>query len=303
MLGTLYGESTIKRYFDDALNLPGVKKIFVKVGLNDILHPMTKSMADKAPYSSVEEIIDGYKTLIRLAHAKGIKIYFFGRTPFKGYSRDFFMASPDDLVWTKEADDKLNEINNWLKNTDLIDGYIDVDSMRDPSDTGRLRPQLTTDGAHLSHLGQVALVDLIPLEFFNVNPSSFKSMAAIQNVDPYKTATNTPTTTAPSFTFPPDTQMPNLNDNTTTPSMPINSEPLDSQPFENDTDGTEYFWQDTNNVNATEDTNYQEPIVEIPGTVENLSFKNQVGIVILSVLAIVVIGFGSVYIIGKRKGQ
>lgn len=99
-LGNLYGESVMDRFYRDAINQTGVKKIFVKIGLNDILHPRTASMEGKAPYASVEEIIAGYEKLCELAHQGGKEIYFFTKTPWKGYTREILFSSSPDLIWS-----------------------------------------------------------------------------------------------------------------------------------------------------------------------------------------------------------
>ena len=109
------------------------KKIFVKIGLNDVIHPRTNSMKDKVPLKTAEEIIEGYQKLIDLARKENLKIYFFSRTAWKGYSRNFALTSSNkpDVVWSQEADDILNELNIWLQYKADIDGYIDLDFLRD----------------------------------------------------------------------------------------------------------------------------------------------------------------------------
>ena len=75
--GKTYGDALIDRFERDALNISGVKYIFVKIGLNDILHQFSKSMGNSVPHYSAKAIINGYKELVERAHAKGIKIFFF----------------------------------------------------------------------------------------------------------------------------------------------------------------------------------------------------------------------------------
>ena len=44
LLGMAYGEAVVDRFQRDALNQPGVSRIFLKVGVNDIVHPNCESM-------------------------------------------------------------------------------------------------------------------------------------------------------------------------------------------------------------------------------------------------------------------
>lgn len=180
-MGLLYGEAGIDRFQHDVLSQAGVKKVFVKIGLNDVIHPITKSMEGKAPRSSTQEIIKGYEKLISMARKAGIEIYFFYRTAWKGYSRDFALAPSDDLEWNINAEGVLQNLNEWARTSRDIDGYIDADSLRDPKDFYKLQAAYTTDGAHLSDLGVRALVDCVPMSFFNVRNQSIKSITRIYN--------------------------------------------------------------------------------------------------------------------------
>ena len=110
----------------------------------------------------MDEIATGYRQLVQMAHNKGIKIYFFGRQEWKGYSRSFYGSADSDLVWTQEAEDVIVALNKWLKYSSPGDGYIPVDALKDPADPLQLRPEYTLDGAHLTPLGAQILVDLIP---------------------------------------------------------------------------------------------------------------------------------------------
>lgn len=184
LIGKLYGDSLLSRFRRDALDLSGVKYCFVKIGLNDILHQYTKSLASTTPKYNAYDIINGYKKLIERAHSKGIKIYFFTKTAWNGYERSF-LGQNGDLTWNEDAQKMCDELDEWIKSNDLADGYIDCSPLADPSDKTKLCPTLTTDGAHLTDLGAVALADLIPLEYVGLLAPEAKSAAAIMGVDPY----------------------------------------------------------------------------------------------------------------------
>lgn len=199
-IGNLYGYSLLSRFDHDALNQPGCRYIIVKEGLNDILHPMAKSMKDIAPYASVNDIIEGYKTIGRRAGEAGKNIFIITRTPYKGYTRDYFMSLDADLEWSQTGDDMINEINNWIRKSSspYFNGYIDVSAMSDPSDPTKIRDQMTLDGAHLTSYGQIALADLLTPESYGQAGKKLTSLSSILNIDPYKATSSNNNGNSPS---------------------------------------------------------------------------------------------------------
>lgn len=165
-LGMVYGESMLERFDRDALNLPGVKKIFIKVGDNDIIHPQCKSMKGLAKYVTVDEMIDAYKELIKKAHEKSIKVYMFTRTAWRGYTRNFFGGSPD-VTWTTEIDEMRKQINRWIRSDDSpADGWIDLDYLCGDDLAEEMNKEYTTDGIHFSPKGQQVVVENLSLDLF-----------------------------------------------------------------------------------------------------------------------------------------
>ena len=183
LIGSLFGKSVLDRFSRDVLNLSGVKYVFVKIGLNDIAHQYSKSLGADAPKVSAEDIIKGYEKLITLCHNRGIKIYFFTASAWKGYTRAF-LGSTDDLTWNEQAQAECDKLTKWAKTNKLADGCIDCSPLADPSDPNKLCSTLTLDGAHLSALGSVALADLIPVTFAGATKGG-RTAASINNVDPY----------------------------------------------------------------------------------------------------------------------
>lgn len=165
-LGMIYGESALSRFERDALNQPGVDVILLKVGVNDVIHPNCESLKGKAPAVTTEEMIEGYETLIEAAHARGIRVYLFTRTAWKGYTRNI-LGTGDDIQWTEELDEMRQEINAWIRSSENpADGYIDLDGLCTDETASELQADYTTDGAHFTAAGQQAVVDEIPLELF-----------------------------------------------------------------------------------------------------------------------------------------
>ena len=164
-LGMAYGEAMMDRFQRDALDQPGVKKIFLKVGVNDVVHPNCESLKEDAKAVTAAEMIEGYKQLIEQAHRKGIEVYLFTRTAWKGYTRN--VLGSDDVTWTQQIDQMRQDINTWIRSEDNpADGIIDLDFMCTDSSATQLKSEFTTDGAHFTALGQQTVTDAIPLEYF-----------------------------------------------------------------------------------------------------------------------------------------
>ena len=165
ILGMAYGEAMVDRFERDALNQPGVERIFLKVGVNDVVHPNCESLKDEARAVTAEEMIAGYKQLIQQAHESGIEVYLFTRTAWKGYTRN--VLGSDDVQWSPEIDQMRQDINAWIRSSDNpADGYIDLDFMCTDATASELKSEYTTDGAHFTALGQQAVADAVPLEYF-----------------------------------------------------------------------------------------------------------------------------------------
>lgn len=196
MLGASYGTSLLERFKRDALNLPNCKYIILKIGENDILHPMLESMQGVLPSCSASKVTTGYKTLAEQFVNTDVKVYLCTRTPFKGYTRNFLGS--DDLTWTQEGEDKLLAINEWIVNYCTkygYSGYINLDAVRDPKDSAKLYDHMTTDGVHFSTYGQIAVTDLIPEAAYGVG-KEIKDYADIVGVDPYVAPVSAETTTS-----------------------------------------------------------------------------------------------------------
>lgn len=165
LLGMAYGEAMVDRFERDALNQPGVERIFLKVGVNDVVHPNCESLKDEARAVTAEEMIAGYKQLIEQAHERGIEVYLFTRTAWKGYTRN--VLGSDDVQWSPEIDQMRQDINAWIRSSDNpADGYIDLDFMCTDATASELKSEYTTDGAHFTALGQQTVADAVPLEYF-----------------------------------------------------------------------------------------------------------------------------------------
>ena len=210
--GPLEGDALLKRFDMDALNLAGVKKVFVKIGINDIVHPNCSNLKDYFDGTpSADEIINGYKQLIAAAHAKGIEIYFFDISPWIGYTRDNTL-NPDEAT-IAEMENRRLEVNKWLH--DNATSYVDSDYMTvDPIEgdsfglvttsdvigverSGHPGQQVladayTTDHIHYTSDGQNAVANCVPISIFKGVPTGDAAnvRATVDNLYVATTATS-----------------------------------------------------------------------------------------------------------------
>lgn len=295
LLGKVYGQALLTRADRDAFSIPGVKYVIAKVGDNDILHPMADSMKNIVPQVTVSQIIQGYKDLAMQARNANVQLYLCTRTPYKGYERNFLGSK--DLTWTQAGEKKLLEINSWVKGTsrDYCGGCINLDAMRDPDDSTKLRSQMTTDGIHFSELGQIAFVDLLPESTYGVN-REIRDISSVKGINPYvapvavtQAPTQNNTADTPTTSNNNDNTQPS-SANTTAPVIP-NIESTTMAPVSQETPSIGSANQiqiDNNEPNNT------------PGTVVNdhsSSVKQMVGFAILAVVAIAIIALAAVFLI------
>ncbi len=228
LIGNLYGQAMVDRFRRDVLSIPGVKYCFVKIGLNDVLHQFSKSLGGVTPHYTAQQIIEGYRSLISLCHAKGIKIYFFTKSPWKGYQRSF-LGQTGDVSWTQEMQNMCDELTTWIKTNKEADGFIDCSPLANPADPYALCPSFTPDGAHLTTIGSIAMADLIPLSFVGV--SGGPTAAALLGVNPYAEKydiirhMNEPVTQAPTPVNPTPVNPTPATPVNPTPATPVNPTP------------------------------------------------------------------------------
>lgn len=201
----LYGKSLISRFDADVLAATGVKYVIIKIGANDIIHPVCIDMAtDGVTQPTAKQIIAGYQQLFRKCHDAGIKVVTMSITQWKGTTRNYF-GSSDSYVRTDEEFQKdwkiAEDVNKWLKTTTESDGHYDVvDMSANPKDPDAFLPEYTIDGIHPSDTLQRVWAENFPLSLIgigkSVNKVTLSSSSFSLNVGKTKTlkATVLPTT-------------------------------------------------------------------------------------------------------------
>jgi lysophospholipase L1-like esterase len=115
------GPKALARFQRDALDIPGVRAILLLEGINDIGWAFDPR-GDGGPLSAAD-IIAAYQTLIRRAHAKGLKIFLGTLTPYEG------------ATYARPQGEKVREqVNAWIRQGQGFDGVVDFDAaVRDPA--------------------------------------------------------------------------------------------------------------------------------------------------------------------------
>ena len=211
--GPLEGKALTTRFKLDALEVAGVQKIFVKIGANDILHPLLPDLENWFNGSSTrpdgykptaEQIIGGYQNLIdqvnayNAANGTNIQLYFTDINPLLNYTRN------GSLEWTADMATAANNIrlavNQWLAvNQSQYAGYAPfsgavgtdavIDGMTFPN--GQIADAYATDFVHPSPVGMQLEASLIPLSWFKdadtdpaANEASVKNLWVATNEAP-----------------------------------------------------------------------------------------------------------------------
>jgi lysophospholipase L1-like esterase len=168
-----FGVSALSRFERDALSQPGVTAVILLEGINDIGfsgEPDSGCYAPSNPTVSAAQIEAGYRQLITMAHARGVKIFAGTLTPFMGshaiYGGNFGTPYGEAL---REA------VNTWIRTSHTFDGVIDFARVtRNPYDPLYLNPAYNSfnsasnsyDSLHPGDLGYEAMADAVPLRWF-----------------------------------------------------------------------------------------------------------------------------------------
>ncbi|WP_433246369.1 SGNH/GDSL hydrolase family protein [Streptosporangium sp. CA-135522] len=160
------GDATLSRFERDALDQPGAGAVIVSIGLNDILrrgdHICGVERDD--PPVTLQRLLDGYRALIRGAHARGVKVVGATLTPFQGD------AAPDED--TERAESLRQAVNSWIRTSGEYDAVADFDrAVADPADPTRMRREFmhrfsdtVYDPVHPNPAGYRAMADAVDLD-------------------------------------------------------------------------------------------------------------------------------------------
>ncbi|MGW2028830.1 SGNH/GDSL hydrolase family protein [Streptomyces sp. NPDC001811] len=139
-------QSGLDRFGRDALDRPNVKVVVIDLGINDILR--NPRLADP------DRIVTGLRTLVRQAHARGLKVIGATLMPFQGHHG-----------YTPAREAVRQQVNARIRAGGVYDAVVDFDkTLRDPYDPRRLRPEYDSgDHLHPSDLGYRTMAEVFDL--------------------------------------------------------------------------------------------------------------------------------------------
>ncbi|GAB3467515.1 GDSL-type esterase/lipase family protein [Actinophytocola sediminis] len=145
----LYGLSDpmLTRMDRDVLLQSEVRAVIVLAGTNDILG---------SHQASAEEIIAGYRQLVRRTHDQGVRVLGGTITPCSCFAAD--------RERTRET------VNRWIRTSGQFDGVVDFDrALRDPADPHRMTPAYhdPADPLHPNADGYRAMAHSVPLHLLS----------------------------------------------------------------------------------------------------------------------------------------
>ena len=139
-------QSGLGRFGRDVLSRTNVKVVVIDLGVNDILR------SPRLP--GPQRITDGLRTLVRQAHARGLKVIGATLMPFKGR---FGYSAAREAVRQR--------VNAEIRAGRVFDAYADFDkALRDPYDPRRLLPDYDSgDHLHPSDRGYARMAAVFDL--------------------------------------------------------------------------------------------------------------------------------------------
>ncbi len=151
-----FGEAGIKRFEQDVFSTEAVDTVLLLEGINDIMHPVQFGHLDEQVRA--EELEQGYKRLIEIAHSHNARI-FAATIPPCGSP-----AYPAD--WLAQFEHTRLDLNDRIRSGIGFDGFFDYDAaVRDPHHPGYLKADCHIgDGLHPNDKGGAVMADIIDLQ-------------------------------------------------------------------------------------------------------------------------------------------
>jgi lysophospholipase L1-like esterase len=153
---TCLGEKGVTRFKRDVLGQPGIRTAIVLEGINDIgSSGAPDTGCGPNPVVTAEDLIDGYRTLIRAAHQRDVKIIGATITPFKGF--EYYYSEKNEAI--------RDEVNHWIRTSGEYDAVVDFDrALADPADPDAVLPAYDAgDHLHPNDAGMEAMAAAVDL--------------------------------------------------------------------------------------------------------------------------------------------
>jgi len=153
-----FGEKGLTRFQRDALSQPGVRAVIFGEGENDIWDSeVIPGNCGQTPQITASQLIAGYRTLIRAARTRGIRIIGATITPFRAP----YMTDAD----FQRAEAIRDQVNDWIRTSGAFDAVADfARAVADPADPDQLNPAYNSG------------------DFLHPNDAGYRAMAAAINL-------------------------------------------------------------------------------------------------------------------------
>ena len=135
-----FGRNALARFTHDAIVDSHPRVVILLEGINDIGFSQLPNSGCSSPNTEVSaaQIIAGYRRLIAMAHAAGVRIIGGTLIPFQGAA--YFSAA---------GEAKRELVNQWIRTSGAFDGVVDFDrAVRDPANPLVMQPAFDS-GDHL----------------------------------------------------------------------------------------------------------------------------------------------------------
>ena len=145
--------SALSRFDRDVLAVPGVSKVIIALGINDIQY----SRRNPLEAVSADDMIAAMGQLIARARARGVEVIGATITPFEGSGS-----------YSPEGEAMRSKVNEWIRNGGAFDGVVDFDkALRDPARPNQILAAADSGGRlHPNDAGYAMLGDAIDLQLF-----------------------------------------------------------------------------------------------------------------------------------------
>jgi lysophospholipase L1-like esterase len=162
------GRAALERAGRDVFSQPGVRAMVVLLGTNDIGWP-GGPFAPQEPAMRAEEVIQGFRQLIEMAHAHNVRIMGATIAP----NERGLEGTPLAGHHSSEKEKVRQAVNKWIRESGAFDAVVDFDALlRDPARPIRMKAAMDSgDHLHPGDAGYRAMAAAIDLDALLGSPA------------------------------------------------------------------------------------------------------------------------------------
>lgn len=155
------GRAALERVGRDVFSQPGVRAMVVLLGTNDIGWP-GGPFAPQEPAMRAEEVIQGFRQLIEMAHAHNVRIMGATIAP----NERGLEGTPLAGHHSPEKERVRQAVNQWIRESGAFDAVVDFDALlRDPARPIRMKAAMDSgDHLHPGDAGYKTMAEAIDLD-------------------------------------------------------------------------------------------------------------------------------------------